>query len=170
MNNLTQVILRSDLNNLEELKFICQFPRFFISNYFSDLKSQVDYLYESQNRNDLMREEIIKKLEEIEDDFLRKIKNKKLNTNHLDVLENNVRSSTISDLELIDQIEIEEIKIYKEIFRGQTVFFLKQNESHHDFFNNNNNIGRLVIIKNVSMSKNDILYFTNRELYTNAKK
>ncbi len=159
-----------DLNNLEELKSICQFPRFFISNYFSDLKSQVDYLYESQNRNDLMREETIKKLEEIEDDFLRKIKNKKLNTNHLDVLENNVRSSTISDLELIDQIEIEEIKIYKEIFRGQTVFFLKQNESHHDFFNNNNNIGRLVIIKNVSMSKNDILYFTNRELYTNAKK
>jgi genome maintenance exonuclease 1 len=31
-------------------------------------------------------------------------------------------------------------------------------------------IGRLVIIKNVSMSKNDILYFTNKELYTNAKK
>ena len=168
MNNLTQVILRSDLNNLEELKSICQFPRFFISNYFSDLKSQVDYLYESQNRNDLMREEIIKKLEEIEDDFLRKIKNKKLNTNHLDDLENNVRSSTISDLELKDQIEIEEIEIYKQIFRDQTVFFLKH-ESHHDFFNNNN-IGRLVIIKNVSMSKNDILYFTNKELYTNAKK
>lgn len=160
----------NDFIDFEKLKYICQFPRFFISNYFSDLKSQVDYEYESQSRNDLKRTEIIKKLEEIEDDFLGKIKNKKINTNYLDDLECNIRSSTISDVELKDQIETEEIKIYKEIFRGKTIFFLKRNESHLDFFHNNDNIGRLVIIKNVSMSKNDILYFTNKELYMNAKK
>jgi len=68
------------LNQIDELKQMQQFPRFYLSKYFDELKNQIDtkYALKQDEKNKYL--EIIKNIESFEQDAYNKWSSKSINT------------------------------------------------------------------------------------------
>ncbi len=110
-------------NEIEELKSMQSFPKFYLSNYFSDLKLQVDLTFdmckEEEKENYL---KIINTIESIETDYYKRIKPFQTFTNEIKFIEDNIFTNKEELKRLIDEIRF---KIESKLFLNKTILFIK---------------------------------------------
>ena len=132
-------------NEIEAIKMIQLHPKFYVANYFSDLKTQVDLLFalKLDEKNKYM--EIINTIELVEQECYHKIKSFIKFNDEIDQAQMN------NDIKLLNNIKF---KIEKEVFKNKTIHFIE----------NFNNKIFLLIINDKYLRKSRI---TNEYLKTN---
>jgi Leucine-rich repeat (LRR) protein len=107
-------------NKIEEIKMIQSHPKFFIANYFSDLKRQVDleFAFKLDETDKYMK--IISTIELAEQDCYYQIKPFNKFNNEIDEAQiNNIDNLTIK---LLNDLKF---KIEKEIFKNKSIIFIE---------------------------------------------
>jgi hypothetical protein len=114
------------INQIEELKQMQQFPRYYLSKYFEELKTQVDTKYALKLDEKDKYLEIINSIESFEQNAYNKWSSKSINTYDDEIkliedkLNNNLNS--VSDItKLIGELKL---KIEKMIFSNKTILFI----------------------------------------------
>jgi Leucine-rich repeat (LRR) protein len=132
-------------NEIEAIKMIQLHPKFYIANYFSDLKTQVDLLFALKLNEKDKYMNIINTIELVEQECYNKIKPFIQFNDEIDQAQMN------NDIKLLNDIKF---KIEKEIFKNKTIHFIE----------NFNNKIFLLIINDKYLRKSTI---TNECLKTN---
>jgi len=97
-------------NQIDELKLMQQFPRYYLSKYFDELKAYVDTKFALRLDRKKRYLEIISIIESFEQDAYNKWKSKRINTydNDIKLIEeklNNIKSieERLNDIELVEE-------------------------------------------------------------------
>jgi hypothetical protein len=151
MPNTNKDSEQSQMNKrLNDLKYKFEVPCFFISNYFSDLRTKIDYSteyliasqFENTDKLNLLRNDFLLKLDEHERLCLNQNNNNKSRSNRfknlLDEL-NNINDNNDNNMDRItriQQIDDLDLKLNKILFLNKTFIFLKDLK----------NVGSLVIV------------------------
>ena len=103
-----------------------QFPRFYLSKYFDELKNQIDTKY-ALKQNDVKNKylEIIKNIESFEQDAYNKWLSKSINTcdNEIKLIEERLNDLNLT--EITSLIEKVKYKIEKMLFSNKSIFFIE---------------------------------------------
>lgn len=142
MNKILEKMQSNDLidcvSKLKELKSICELPRLYLSDYFIDLRAEVDLCFAQKTENSEKWQEIIDKINSFEQDLIQR--SYKLNFNANQVILNELEDKIASNNENVaDQLELEEFKLLKILFNNNSIFFV-------DCIENSLCSSRLVII------------------------
>ncbi len=103
-------------NEIEAIKMIQLHPKFYIANYFSDLKTQVDLLFALKLNEKDKYMNIINTIELVEQECYNKIKPFIQFNDEIDQAQMN------NDIKLLNDIKF---KIEKEIFKNKTIHFIE---------------------------------------------
>jgi hypothetical protein len=143
------------VSKLKELKSIYELPRLYLSEYFIDLRAEVDLYFAKKSENSEKWQEIIDKINSFEQDSMQRTY--KLNFNADQTILNELEDKIASNNEnVVDKLELEEFKLLKMLFDNYTIFFI-------DCIENSLCSSRLVII-NEFICKKGIDYIKNRYL------
>jgi Leucine-rich repeat (LRR) protein len=113
---------------IEKLKQMQQFPRYYLANYFEDLKAQVD-LYFAKNLKEQKDKylEIIRNIESFEQEAYNKWNSKSINTFDEEIKSIEENLDDYSNLSyLSDLIDHFKYKIEKKMFSNKTILFIEQ--------------------------------------------
>jgi len=124
-------------NEIEEIKMFQLHPKFYIANYFSDLKQQVDLVFAFKLDETDKYMKIINRIELVEQECYSKIKSFNLFNDEIDQAQMN------NDMKLLNDIKF---KIETEIFNNKSIHF----------FENFNKKMFLLIINDKYLRKNTI--------------
>lgn len=143
---------------LDQLKQIAEIPKLFITNYFIDLKSQVDLTFvklrqidsTNDSTNTVIWLQIINKINDYEILCLKQIKKKDLfiieTLEQLNLIETKLNDGTNS-LDLIEQlIQTEEFNFKKFLFINRTILFLFKDKCKSSSLFNANEVVKLILI------------------------
>jgi hypothetical protein len=160
-------MINEEINkNFEKLKQIFQFPRFYLSEYFTNLKTEVDLAFsleeqQADDRTEFKKNwvDMIQRIENFEQECFKKKKTNVFN----DVISDQVKfiELNLNDFNLDIQSLIDETiyKIEKELFLNKTLIFLDESKCQTDIlqnFNTENTVGKLVFINNEYFDQNDL--------------
>lgn len=132
------------LIQLIDLIQMCQHPKFYISTYFSDLKTEVDKeVHQKQMKNKNQEQtnklhelwlQIIDLIESFETEIIKQKFNIKSNLARLISIEKMLKNESIKNLnEIKESIKKEERNILKILFQNKTIAFInKFNEPEND--------------------------------------
>ena len=106
------------MNQIDELKKMQQFPRFYLSNYFDELKRQIDLKYALNLDEKDKYLEIIKNIELFEQDAYKKCKSINTCDEEIKLIEDKLNDDTnLTEIEqLIDELKY---KIEKVLFSNK---------------------------------------------------
>jgi len=141
------------INQIDELKKKQQFPRYYLSKYFDDLKAQVDLKYALNLDENEKYLEIIRHIESFEQNAYNIWNNRRINAYHDEIdsikekLNNNFNLDDIN--KLIDQTKY---KIEKMMFSNKSILFFDNKKSNCSFASNS----FLLIINDEYISKSCI--------------
>lgn len=132
------------IKDLEDLKFITKCPRLYLSDYFSELRNQIDLVYaarqtdEYYNReeNDKAWLEIVKRVETLEEECQKKITFKRFkidNSSKMELIEAKIRNLNENSNEIEEMIQKEKSEIEKILFLNKTVLFLNSENYFFDY-------------------------------------
>jgi hypothetical protein len=136
MNELGYINL---LNKKERLTEICETPKLYLANYFSDLRRDIDLeiVQKKEPNNKKLNQlwlEIIKKIDSFENECINNIK---LNRSEIRASLNQIEcliQSKQPNLEKINEfIQNEQENILKQLFRNRTIIFKQNNHIIKDF-------------------------------------
>jgi hypothetical protein len=156
----------------EHLKFLFECPRLFLSNFFNDLKAEIDSSFalkeQSINDKEILTENwtnIIKRVEEFElECFRAKKKNEfqKEFQQEMSELISLIASDLIrkkADNVLDDLISQNILKIEKELFLNKTIVYLDESKTERNIFDEidlETTAGKLLIINDQYLSSNEL--------------
>jgi len=156
----------------EHLKFLFECPRLFLSNFFNDLKAEIDSSFalkeQSINDKEILTENwtnIIKRVEEFElECFRAKKKNEfqKEFQQEMSELISLIASDLIrkkADNVLDDLISQNILKIEKELFLNKTIVYLDESKMERNIFDEidlETTAGKLLIINDQYLSSNEL--------------
>ncbi len=160
---------------LERLKNIFHFPRFHLSNYFSDLRTEVDLAFATKDLNETdltLREQIKKnwtdmilKINEFEQECLVKLKNNSFNNSQItdqteqliNLVESNFINKKIEEDILKELIDGEILKLEKNLFLKKLMIFLHRKNGHYAILckklDHRTTVGKLIYITNEYLGK-----------------
>ena len=112
------------MDQIDELKQMQKFPRFYLSNFFDELKNQIDLKYAVKKNEQNKYIEIIKNIELFEQDAYKKSKSFNTFDNEIKSIEYKLNDSNFTELaELIDELKF---KIERVLFSNKTIFFYEK--------------------------------------------
>jgi hypothetical protein len=116
------------INQIDELKQMQQFPRYFLSKYFEELKTQVDLKYALKLDEKDKYLEIINKIKSIEQDAYNKWSSKHINTydDEIKLIEDKLNNDLNNVTDIIKLIGEVKYKIEKIIFSNKTILFIDE--------------------------------------------
>ncbi len=156
------------LKDLNELKEIAELPTLYLSNYFSDLKSDVDKHfapkqlelendYEKKKELEELWQKMIATIDEFEGKVIKKIYNLESNKNRLTKIETMLNIKDNIDLNETDQIiQEEEINLLSFLFQNRTIVFFQNNQLKE---------GKLILVNDEFISKKErykFIYFFHK--------
>ena len=113
------------LNQIGELKKMQQFPRYYLSQYFDDLKAQVDTKYALRLDEKDKYLEIINNIESFEQNAYNRWNDRRIKTYHdeINLIEEKLNNNfSLTDItKLIDEIKY---KIEKMLFSNKSILFI----------------------------------------------
>jgi hypothetical protein len=114
------------INQIEELKQMQRFPRYYLSKYFEELKTQVDTKYALKLDDKDKYLEIINSIESFEQDAYNKWSSKSINTydDEIKLIEDKLNNNlnNVSDItKLIGELKL---KIETILFSNKTILFI----------------------------------------------
>jgi hypothetical protein len=122
------------INQIDELKQMQRFPRYYLSKYFEELKTQVDTKYALKLDEKDKYLEIINRIESFEQNAYNKWSSKSIKTydDEIKLIEdklNNNLNNVINITKLIGELKL---KIEKMIFSNKTILFIDK-KTRFDF-------------------------------------
>lgn len=161
--------------DLDRLKNINTFPRFYLSNYFSDLRTEVDLAFATQDLHETdqtLREkikknwtEMILKINEFEQECLLKLKNNSFNNSQItdqteqliNLVESNFINNNIKEDILKELIDGQILKLEKILFLNKLMIFLHRKNGHYTILckklDHRTTVGKLIYITNEYLGK-----------------
>ena len=121
------------MDQIDELKQMQKFPRFYLSNYFDELKNEIDIKYAVKQDEQVKYLEIIKNIESFEQDAYKKSKSFNTYDEEIELIEdklNNILLNyyNLTALEkLIDKLKY---KIEKWLFSNKSIFFYEKDKKY----------------------------------------
>ena len=114
------------INQIDELKQMQQFPRYFLSKYFEELKTQVDTKYALKLDEKDKYLEIINNIESFEQDAYNKWSSKHINTydDEIKLIEDKLNNDLNNVADITKLIGEVKYKIEKIIFLNKTILFI----------------------------------------------
>jgi Leucine-rich repeat (LRR) protein len=151
------------INQIEELKQMQRFPRYYLSNYFEELKTQVDTKYALKLDDKDKYLEIINSIESFEQNAYNKWSSKSINKydDEIKLIEdklNNNLNNVIDYTKLIGELKL---KIEKMIFLNKTILFIDK-KTRFNFKSNS----FLLIVNDEYISNSLIENDSNEKLIT----
>ena len=132
LNANVQEDARRLAKSVDKLSQMCQFPKFYLSNYFSDLKSQVDknmatQFMQSPQNTDLLPvwTEIINRIEKFEKLCLTGAKTAKTN-----LMQTFKRLDSIRQANDPSLVKREEFQLQKLLFQNKSIVFLSKTSNN----------------------------------------
>ncbi len=111
-------------DQIDEFKQMQKFPRFHLSNYFDELKRQIDLKYVLNFNEKDKYLEIIKNIELFEQEAYKKCKPINTFDNEINSIENELNDLNLIEIEqLIDELKF---KIEKVLFSNKSIFFYEE--------------------------------------------
>lgn len=157
----------------EELKLMNDIPKLYLSNYFLDLRSNVDvYFARSGITYNKIWIDMIEKINEFETKLQNNIRNTNSSENkNIENIESQLRNSeTISEDQidyLIDLIIKEKQQIGKALFQNQTIILLDKTKSAWKDAFNGDILVKLIIIQNEYICKSSFERFSKYLIRSN---
>jgi Leucine-rich repeat (LRR) protein len=112
------------MDQIDELKQMQNFPRFYLSNYFDELKNQIDLKYALKQDEQVKYLEIIKNIESFEQEAYKKCKSFNTFDKEIKSIEDKLNDLNLNEItQLIDELKY---KIEKEIFLNKSIFFYEE--------------------------------------------
>jgi Leucine-rich repeat (LRR) protein len=110
-------------NEIEELKSMQQYPRFYLANFWSDLKRQVDLVFQEKENEKEKYSEIIKRIE-IDENASYKRNNKPFQTfdDEIKSIDSTQVDGPLAAFQLIDDIKY---KIEQKLFQNKSILFIE---------------------------------------------
>lgn len=151
----------SSTKDLEDLKSIFEIPRLHISNYFTDLRAEIDlaFIKDNNDQNCELWNEMIEIVNKHEKECLKKITKNKFSEQStvdfmqkIDLIETNIKNQ----IETKALIEDEKFKIEKMLFLNQTLIFLDVNNYKNMNLLKRSHLFKLIAISDEFISKNGI--------------
>ena len=116
------------INQIDELKQMQKFPRYFLSKYFEELKTQVDTKYALKLDEKDKYLEIINNIESFEQEAYKKCKSFNTFDKEIKSIEDKLNDSNLNEItQLIDELKY---KIEKEIFLNKSIFFYEKERDY----------------------------------------
>jgi hypothetical protein len=114
------------INQIEELKQMQQFPRYYLSKYFEELKTQVDTKYALKLDEKDKYLEIINSIESFEQDAYNKWSSKRINTydDEIKLIEDELNNNLNNVIDVTKLIGEFKLKVEKMIFSNKTILFI----------------------------------------------
>lgn len=127
---------------IDELKQMQLFPRFYLSKYFGDMKTQVDFALKLDDKDSYLK--IINNIESFEQDVYMKWNSNPINTydNDIKLIEEKLNSN----LYVADLIEKVKFEIEKTLFSNKTILFINEKSWLYKRYRSNVNDPFLLII------------------------
>jgi hypothetical protein len=116
------------MNQIDELKLMQQFPRYFLSKYFEELKTQVDTKYALKLDKKDKYLEIINNIESFEQDAYNKWSSKGINTydDEIKLIEDKLKNNYVFDFtKQIGEVKYKIEKIIFNVFGSITLILLR---------------------------------------------
>ena len=154
------------INQIDELKQMQQFPRYFLSKYFEELKTQVDTKYALKLDEKDKYLEIINNIESFEQDAYNKWSSKRFNTydDEIKLIEDKLKNNLNNVTEITKLIGEVKYKIEKIIFSNKTILFIDEKTR----FNPKSN-SFLLIVNDEYISNSCIDNDSNQNLLTRTE-
>lgn len=110
-------------NEIEELRSMQQYPRFYLANFWSDLKFQVDLVFQAKENEQEKYLEIINRIE-IDENASYKRNNKPFNTfdDEIKSIDSTLVDGPLAAFQLIDDIKY---KIEQKLFQNKSILFIE---------------------------------------------
>ena len=158
------------MEEFDRLKLIYELPRLYLSDFFIDLKTQIDILFIQKDlkekdvrlKNIIKQHwiEIIDKVDHFKNECFKNQKTNKFIKKITEKLDNRIKfiNENINDKNITDIIEEEIFYLEKVLFMNQTIIFLPNDCKLEKFFKKMNKfttVGKLIII-NEFFSKKDL--------------
>jgi hypothetical protein len=116
------------MDQIDELKQMQNFPRFYLSNYFDELKNEIDLKYAVEQDEQVKYLEIIKNIESFEQEAYKKCKSFNTFDKEIKSIEDKLNDSNLNEItQLIDELKY---KIEKEIFLNKSIFFYEKERDY----------------------------------------
>ncbi len=149
------------INQIDKIKQMQQFPRYYLTQYFDELKAQVDTKYALKLDEKDKYLEIINNIESFEQDVYNKWNSKTITTfeNEISLIEEKMNNNLTDITKLIDELKHQ---IEKKIFSNKSILFFDIEESNCSFASNS----FLLIINDEYISKSCINCDLDHELVT----
>jgi hypothetical protein len=118
--------MNETINQINELKQMQQFPRYYLAEYFHELKAQVDTKYALKLDEKDKYLEIINNIESFEQDAYNKWSSKRINAYDDDIklIEDKLNNNLNNVTEIKKLIGEVKYKIEKMIFSNKTILFI----------------------------------------------
>lgn len=172
---------------LDKLEVMAEFPRFYLANYFSDIRTEVDLVYGLKQANETDSEilskinrewlKVINKVDQVEAECLR-LNLRKFRFNNQTLMESiRTRTGLLNENKKICLLKEEINKLEKILFNNKTVVYLKNSSFGNENKNKNkkqkvepyekqvknaNLFEKLIIINDEYFSNEDILNIIKR--------
>jgi len=116
------------IDQIEELKQMQRFPRYYLSKYFEELKTQVDTKYALKLDDKDKYLEIINRIESFEQDAYNKWSSKSIKTydDEIKLIEDKLNNNLNSVIDITKLIGELKLKIEKIIFSNKTILFIDE--------------------------------------------
>jgi hypothetical protein len=116
------------IEEIDELKQMQKFPRLYLSNYFDDLKNEIDLKYAVKQDEQVKYLEIIKIIELFEQDAYKKSKLFNIFDNEIKLIEDKLNVLNLIEItQLIDELKY---KIEKKIFSNKSILFYEKERDY----------------------------------------
>ena len=147
------------MDQIDELKQMQNFPRFYLSNYFDELKNEIDLKYAVEQDEQVKYLEIIKNIESFEQEAYKKCKSFNTFDKEIKSIEDKLNDSNLNEItQLIDELKY---KIEKILFSNKSIFFYDLVYNDYSF---------LIIINDEYIRKNNCVeYYYMLKLLTKNK-
>jgi Leucine-rich repeat (LRR) protein len=147
------------MDQIDELKQMQNFPRFYLSNYFDELKNEIDIKYAVEQDEQAKYLEIIKNIELFEQDAYKNSKSFNTFDKEIKLIEDKLNDSNLNEItQLIDELKY---KIEKILFSNKSIFFYDLVYNDYSF---------LIIINDEYIRKNNCVeYYYMLKLLTKNK-
>jgi Leucine-rich repeat (LRR) protein len=147
------------MKQIDELKQMQKFPKFYLSKYFDDLKNEIDLKYAVKQDEQVKYIEIIKNIELFEQDAYKKSQSFNTFDKEIKLIEDKLNDSNLTELaQLIDELKY---KIEKILFSNKSIFFYDIVYNDYSF---------LIIINDEYIRKNNCVeYYYMLKLLTKNK-
>ena len=151
--------------HLDELLFIIELPKQYISNYCNDIRKQINTYYSLVNHTDTARNKewisLIKRINLFENECLKSITIEK-DPDYCNItnITNQLKESNEPKMPINSLID----KLRKNLFQNQTIIYLEKNNCNNEelfkgYYSSSTN--RLIIIKNFYFNRNQIELIKN---------